>query len=135
MTTRRSTKPYLIRAIYEWCSDSGETPFLSVRVADGVQVPQEYVRDGEIVLNVSPNATRHFVITNEAVSFVTRFGGVSHEVFVPIEAVFGIFSRESGQGMFFDQDPASPEPPADRPRKGTRPEQKPSGKPHLQLVK
>ncbi len=134
MSVRRSTKPYLVRAIYEWCSDCGETAFLSVRVTDEVQVPREYVRDGEIVLNVSSSATRHFVITNEAVTFATRFGGVSREVYIPVDCVLGIFSRESGQGMFFDADseprpPAGPAPGRDA---GTA---RPAGRPHLQVVK
>ncbi|MFZ4554225.1 MAG: ClpXP protease specificity-enhancing factor [Betaproteobacteria bacterium] len=132
MTTRRSTRPYMIRAIYEWCSDCGETPFLSVRVSDRVVVPREYVRDGEIVLNVSASAIRHLVIANDAVTFSTRFGGVSHEVFVPIDAVAGIFSRESGQGMFFEaEEPgpaAGPSAPTDAPPR-------PVGRPKLHRVK
>lgn len=128
MTARRSTKPYLVRAIYEWCIDCGETPFLSVRVSERVVVPRDYVRDGEIVLNVSAGATRHLVIGNDAITFSTRFSGVSHEVFVPIEAVAGIFSRESGQGMFFDVDDPVEPPSLD-------PAPRPSGRPRLHLVK
>ena len=129
MSARRSTKPYLVRAIYEWCIDCGETPFLSVRVSDRVVVPRDYVRDGEIVLNISAGATRHLVIGNDAISFSTRFSGVSHEVYIPIEAVAGIFSRESGQGMFFDVDEPAEPPPLETPPP------RPSGRPHLHLVK
>jgi len=128
MSARRSTKPYLVRAIYEWCTDCGETPFLSVRVSDRVVVPRDYVRDGEIVLNISAGATRHLVVGNDAISFSTRFSGVSHEVYIPIEAVAGIFSRESGQGMFFDVDEPA-EPPPDKPQS------RPTGRPRLHLVK
>ena len=129
MTSRRSTKPYLVRAIYEWCIDCGETPFLSVRVSDRVVVPRDYVRDGEIVLNISAGDTRHLVVGNDAVSFSTRFSGVSHEVYVPIEAVAGIFSRESGQGMFFDVDEPAEPPPLETPPP------RPTGRPRLHLVK
>lgn len=129
MTTRRSTKPYLVRAIYEWCIDCGETPFLSVRVSDRVVVPRDYVRDGEIVLNISAGATRYLVVGNDAISFSTRFSGVSHEVHIPIEAVAGIFSRESGQGMFFDVDESAEPPPLETPPS------RPSGRPRLHLVK
>lgn len=129
LSQRRSTRPYLVRAIYEWCVDCGETPFLSVRVSDHVVVPREYVRDGEIVLNISAGATRHLSLGNDAIRFSTRFGGVSHEVHVPIDAVAGIFSRESGQGMFFDvEEPLEP-PPAE-----TLP-QRPPGRARLHLVK
>jgi len=129
VSSRRSTKPYLVRAIYEWCIDCGETPFLSVRVSERVAVPREYVRDGEIVLNISAGATRHLAIGNDAISFSTRFSGVSHEVHVPIEAVAGIFSRESGQGMFFDVEESLEPPPSEAPPS------RPAGRPRLHLVK
>jgi stringent starvation protein B len=129
VTARRSTKPYLVRAIYEWCIDCGETPFLSVRVSERVVVPRDYVRDGEIVLNISAGATRHLAIGNDAISFSTRFSGVSHEVYVPVESVAGIFSRESGQGMFFDVDEPLEPPPLE-----TLPP-RPAGRPRLHLVK
>ena len=96
-----STKPYLIRAIYEWCSDCGFTPYLSVRVDDRTRVPVEYVKNGEIVLNVSLNATRNLTINNELIQFSARFNGVSREVSIPVERVQGIFARENGQGAFF----------------------------------
>ena len=96
-----STKPYFIRAIYEWCSDCGYTPYLSVRVDEKTRIPMEYVKNGEIVLNVSLNATRNLTINNELVQFSARFNGVSREVTVPVDRVQGIFARENGQGAFF----------------------------------
>ena len=96
-----STKPYFIRAIYEWCSDCGHTPYLSVRVDDRTRVPMEYVKNGEIVLNVSVNATRNLTINNELIQFSARFSGVSREVSIPVDRVQGIFARENGQGAFF----------------------------------
>ena len=96
-----STKPYFIRAIYEWCSDCGFTPYLSVRVDDRTRVPVEYVKNGEIVLNVSLNATRNLTINNELVQFSARFNGVSREGSIPVDRVQGIFARENGQGAFF----------------------------------
>jgi stringent starvation protein B len=96
-----STKPYFIRAIYEWCSDCGFTPYLSVRVDDRTRVPMEYVKNSEIVLNVSVNATRNLTINNELIQFSARFNGVSREVSIPVDRVQGIFARENGQGAFF----------------------------------
>jgi stringent starvation protein B len=96
-----STKPYFLRAIYEWCSDCGFTPYLSVKVDDRTRVPVEYVKNGEIVLNVSLNATRNLTINNELVQFSARFSGVSREVTIPVDRVQGIFARENGQGAFF----------------------------------
>src|SRR5580765_9060791 len=96
-----STKPYFISAIYEWCSDCGFTPYLSVRVDERTRVPMEYVKNGEIVLNVSLNATRNLTINNELIQFSARFNGVSREVSVPVDRVQGIFARENGQGAFF----------------------------------
>jgi len=96
-----STKPYFIRAIYEWCSDCGFTPYLSVRVDERTRVPMEFVKNGEIVLNVSLNATRNLTINNELIQFSARFNGVSREVSIPVERVQGIFARENGQGAFF----------------------------------
>jgi stringent starvation protein B len=96
-----STKPYLIRAIHEWCCDSGLTPYLSVRVDAATRVPKEYVKEGEIVLNMSTSATRNLTIDNSGVQFTARFNGVSREINVPLDAVIGIFARENGQGMAF----------------------------------
>jgi stringent starvation protein B len=96
-----STKPYLVRAIYEWCSDCGHTPYVSVKVDENTKVPQEFVKNGEIVLNVSQAATRNLTISNDRIQFSARFSGASREVSVPIEAVTAIFARENGQGMMF----------------------------------
>lgn len=103
-----STKPYLIRAIYEWCNDSGFTPYIAVAAGEGVRVPPEHVRNGEIVLNVSALATNRLTLGNEAIEFQARFGGVAREVYVPIDRVIAIYARESGQGMAFE--PARPVP-------------------------
>ena len=97
-----STKPYLLRAIYEWCTDNGFTPYLSVKVTAGVQVPMEFVRKGEIVLNVSFTATSSLKMDNDAITFKARFGGVSREIYVPVANVQAIFASENGQGMVFD---------------------------------
>ena len=100
-----STKPYLLRALFEWCNDSGLTPYVTVAVGAGVRVPPEYVKDGEIVLNVSPLATSHLTIGNETLEFQARFGGVAREVSVPMRNVRAIYARETGQGMAFDGAP------------------------------
>ena len=97
----RSTKPYLIRAIHEWCADSGYTPYLSVRVDGNTRVPMEFVKDGEIVLNLGYDATHKLTIGNDLVQFSARFSGVSRECSIPMTAVTGIFARENGQGLFF----------------------------------
>lgn len=101
-----STKPYLIRAIYEWCAEAGLTPYLSVKVDQNTRVPLEYVKNGEIVLNISMSATRNLTISNDLVQFSARFNGVSREVSVPVYAITGIFSRENGQGLFFQPEEA-----------------------------
>ncbi|TCV83732.1 ClpXP protease specificity-enhancing factor [Sulfurirhabdus autotrophica] len=100
-----STKPYIIRAIYEWCSDSGLTPYLAVAVDSQTRVPMEFVKDGEIVLNLSLSATNNLTMGNDAIQFSARFSGASRELYVPVKAVIGIFSRENGQGMFFPKEP------------------------------
>ena len=102
------TKPYLIRAIFEWCVDSGYTPYVSIAVDANTRVPMEYVKNGEIVLNISYTATQHLKIDNDLITFSARFGGVSREIVVPIYAVIGIFSKESGQGMFFQREEPKP---------------------------
>ena len=96
-----STKPYLIRAIYEWCVDQSFTPYVAVQVDDQTKVPVEFIKDGQIVLNVSYTATRHLKIGNDFINFSARFNGSSRELEIPIQAVIGIFAKENGQGMFF----------------------------------
>jgi stringent starvation protein B len=105
-----STKPYLIRAIYEWCADQGFTPYLAVHVDEHTRVPREFVRDGQIVLNISADATHQMLMGNEEITFQTRFNGASFPVAVPVEAVLAIYARENGQGMAFE---VSPEPPVE----------------------
>ena len=96
------TKPYLVRAIHEWCVDNGLTPHLLVVVGPQTRVPMAYVKDGEIVLNLNYTATKDLHMDNEAIVFSARFGGVSQNLYVPMDAVKGIFARENGQGMFFE---------------------------------
>lgn len=97
-----STKPYLIRAIHEWCTDNGLTPYLAVSVTDDVQVPKDHVRNGEIVLNISMLATDRLQITNTEVSFQARFSGRVNQILVPIENVVAIYAKETGNGMAFE---------------------------------
>jgi stringent starvation protein B len=97
-----STKPYLIRAIYEWCTDSGYTPFLAVHVDATTRVPQEFVKNNEIVLNISALATSKLSIGNDLVEFQARFGGKARTISVPIVNVSAIYARENGHGMAFD---------------------------------
>ncbi len=96
-----STRPYLIRAIYEWCTDNGLTPFIAVLIDETVRVPNEYVTDGEIVLNISFDATSSLNMGNEYIEFKGRFGGVARDIFVPVDRVVAIYARENGQGMAF----------------------------------
>ncbi|MDP5009044.1 MAG: ClpXP protease specificity-enhancing factor [Glaciimonas sp.] len=100
--TTASTKPYLLRAIYEWCTDNGFTPYLLAQADATTRVPQEFVKNGEIVLNVSFEATSGLKIDNSFVNFNARFSGVSREISVPIENVMAIYARENGQGMAFE---------------------------------
>lgn len=132
-----SSRPYLIRALYEWIVDNDCTPHLLVNSEfAGVQVPPGFASDGQIVLNVSPSAVRHLHMDNEAVSFEGRFGGVAHSLYVPAGAVLAIYARENGQGMVFDlessmtagEEPEDQGPPDDEPPR-------PSGRPSLKVVK
>ena len=96
-----STRPYLIRALYEWCTDNGFTPYVAVAVNDQVQVPREYVKNGEIVLNVSFDATTGLKLGNDFIEFKARFAGTAREIMVPVNQVMAIYARENGQGMAF----------------------------------
>jgi stringent starvation protein B len=102
MTELISTKPYMVRAIHEWCVDNGLTPHLLAAVNAQCRVPMAYVKAGEIVLNLNYSATKDLHMDNEAIVFSARFGGVSQNLYVPMDAVKGIFARENGQGMFFE---------------------------------
>ena len=150
-----STKPYLIRALYEWCVDQGFTPYLSVMVDRFTQVPKPYVKDNQIVLNLSPEAVHQLVMGNDFISCSARFGGVAQSIMVPIGRVAALYARENGNGMAFDvedtpeiaetvelteaetPEPASPDSPSTAPSsssdKPTRP--KSGGRPHLTRVK
>jgi stringent starvation protein B len=145
-----SRRPYLLRAMLDWMIDCGHTPHLIVDAApEGVRVPKAYVKEGRIVLNISPNATQSLQIDGEAVSFNARFGGVAQVIHVPIDAVLGIYARETGQGMVFSAegeagpgegapDAGPPAPPSTPPEGGTpggRPRGGKGGRPSLKVVK
>ena len=101
----RSKRPYLIRAMHEWMADNGNTPHIVVDVSvDGVTVPEEHIKDGKIILNISESAAHNLKLTNNAASFRARFGGVPFDVWVPMRSVLGIYARETGQGMIFSHD-------------------------------
>jgi len=134
MAKERSTRPYLIRAIYEWCGDSGLTPYLSVKVDAQTRVPMEFVKNGEIVLNIGADAAHRLTIGNDTIQFAARFSGASRECSIPVGAVIGIFARENRQGLFF------PPEPADAAAAATAPDSPPTaptngGKRKLQIVK
>ncbi|WP_194724283.1 ClpXP protease specificity-enhancing factor [Noviherbaspirillum malthae] len=126
-----STKPYLLRAIYEWCTDNGYTPYLAAAVDAHTRVPREFVKNGEIVLNISFTATSGLKMENDVVSFNARFGGVSREIVIPVDNVVAIYARENGQGMAFEvtSHPARDEEPqvADEASKGPTLSAVPSG--------
>ena len=103
-----STRPYLIRALYDWCTDNGFTPYVAVLVDDTVQVPREYVKNGEIVLNISFDATSSLKLGNEFIEFKARFAGSAREIMVPVNRVIAIYARENGQGMAFPVPVATP---------------------------
>lgn len=140
-----STKPYLLRAIWEWCCDNGFTPYVAVQVDARTSVPREFVRDGQIVLNLGPDATNKLQIGNELIEFQARFGGVARQLSIPVEQVSAIYARENGAGMAFEIETvktglfadapavtATPEAPDDPPPEPTPPE---SGRPKLQRIK
>ncbi len=124
----------LIRAIYDWCADSGLTPYLAVRVDGQTRVPTSYIKDGEIVLNLSLDAVRNLHMGNEEITCGGRFGGVPHEIIVPISAVIGIFAKENGQGLVFQGQESTPTPPSGD--GGGKPSDNPAAaKSHLRVVK
>ena len=127
-----STRPYLIRALHDWCTDNGFTPYLAVHVDDSVDVPREYVKNNEIVLNVGFEATSGLQLGNDLIEFKARFGGVARDICVPVDHVVAIYARENGQGMAFPMPAApgtapsmgsdeSPGLPTDGPTVGSRP--------------
>ena len=136
-----STKPYLIRAIYEWCTDSGLTPHLVVMVGKQTRVPMEFAKDGQIVLNVSQGATRNLLIGNDLIQFSARFNGASRDIEVPIDAVISIYARENAQGLSFavEKDGGGvDETPSDSAASSPSPDDEPPSprrKPQLKIVK
>lgn len=139
-----STKPYLLRAIWEWCCDNGFTPYIAVQVDARTRVPREFIRDGQIVLNIGPDASNKLMIGNDFIEFQARFAGVARELSVPVAQVTAIYSRENGAGMAFEIEgnaaaPAGEAPPeqeqgenGDDAPEPPRPE---GGRPKLQRIK
>ena len=132
-----STTPYLIRAIFEWCCDNGLTPYIAVKVDETTKVPMEYVKNGEIVLNVGATATRKLTIDNDWIQFTARFNGASQEVAVPMNAVSGIFAKETGYGFAFasPQDPVASLNAATATREAEKPAEVKEGKQGNELGK
>ncbi|BBE08470.1 MAG: stringent starvation protein B [Glomeribacter sp. 1016415] len=153
-----STKPYLLRALYEWCTDNSYTPHVVVSVDNHVQVPREFVRDGKIVLNISFSATEGLLMRNDWIEFNARFSGRAHKIEIPVDNVLAIYALENGQGMAFPLEASSAEQTAGAPSTGSadlsvvsnelppgaslvqeKPREssgkKKSGRPHLKLVK
>lgn len=140
----RSSRPYLVRALSEWILDNHATPYVVVDAGmSGVHVPKDFVANGQIVLNISPSAVRDLSISNDALQFSARFGGVPMQVYVPIDAVLAIYARENGQGMVFGQEPGSPGPgggslkkePGDAKEQSEDASPKGGSKPSLKIVK
>jgi stringent starvation protein B len=139
-----SQQPYFLRALYEWCVDSGHTPYLTVRVDKQTRVPQAFVKDGQIVLNVGPSAVRNIHMDNDWVTFSARFGGMSHSIEIPVGNVIAIYARETGEGMAFENlEAMSPDNDASRQEKQgveqetdpSTPPTPPKGRPQLTVVK
>jgi len=144
------TKPYLLRALFEWCVDNGYTPHIAVKVDSRTQVPAEYVKNGEITLNISPSAVHKLQMGNELIEFSARFGGVARQISVAVNNVYALYARETGHGMTFDIDGAKPtvqaraesensqlpKPPAALPAPSAPDPKKPGGgKPTLRRIK
>lgn len=130
MEKMTSSRPYLIRSLYQWIVDNGVTPYVLVdALVDGVDVPEQHIQDNKIVLNIAPMAVQGLTLGDDAISFSARFSGKSINLLVPTEAVLAIYARENGQGMMFNEEPGSTTPPD-----GTTPsDDKP--KPSLRVVK
>jgi stringent starvation protein B len=144
------TKPYLLRALFEWCVDNGYTPHIAVKVDSKTQVPAEYVKSGEITLNISPNAVHKLQMGNEMVEFSARFGGVARQISVPVPNIYALYAKETRQGMAFDHDgpkpmmpamaqseaaPSNAKPPAALPAPAPDPKMPSGGKPTLRRIK
>lgn len=132
MQTMTSSRPYLIRALYDWITDNQFTPHLLVNAtADEAVVPQQYVKDGKIILNLSPTAVQSLELGNELIQFSARFSGVAMSVSVPVHAALAIYAAENGQGMVFSDDGSEPPPPKDKDKS----KDKKSDRPSLKVVK
>lgn len=143
VATMSSSRPYMLRALVEWINDNGLTPHLQVDAsASGVRVPAFAVRDGKVTLNIALRAVAHLQMDNDAISFQARFGGVSHNVYVPMAAIEAVYARENGQGMVFPPEPQVGDAPAPGPADGTAAPQAdattatpPKKPPHLRVIK
>jgi stringent starvation protein B len=123
-----SSRPYLVRAIYDWITDNNLTPYLLIKAdAPGLLAPQQYAQNGKLILNISPGAIQGLSLGNEAIEFSARFSGVAMNVVVPIDAVLAVYAKENGKGMIFDQEDIDDEPPPQA--------KKPTAKPNLRIVK
>ena len=132
--SKRSKRPYLIRAMHEWMGDNSHTPHIVVDTSiDGVCVPPEHIKDGKIILNISESAAHNLKLTNDAVSFRARFSGIAFDVWVPMKSVLGIYARETGQGMIFSHDSET----ADQISPAALPDEveETRSRPHLTIVK
>lgn len=128
-----SSRPYLIRALYDWIVDNGLTPHMLVNAElEGVEVPAEHIHEGRIVLNVNPGAIQNLALGNDWVEFNARFGGVARPIRLPVIAIMAIYARENGQGMAFGNEPGDGTPPPEPPGKKPRDERR---KPALKVVK
>lgn len=139
-------KPYLIRALHEWCTDNGYTPYIVVTVDKNTIVPPAHIQDGQITLNISTLATNRLVLGNEYIEFQTRFGGVTEQIYVPVAAVSAIYARETGAGMGFEVAPSEPYPggdasddksaePGSSSGEDNKPDDPPPSRPRLTVVK
>jgi|TARA_Y100000310_G_scaffold344124_1_gene455250 stringent starvation protein B len=123
--TMTSSVPYLLRALYDWILDNRCTPYLVINALNReTSVPQDFVKDGQIVLNISPSAIRDLELGDDSIQFNGRFAGIRHEIHAPMAAVMAIYAKENGQGMWFPKGETEPEPPADK-----------KGGPHLKVIK
>ena len=136
MPLNPTLKPYLVRALHEWCSDQGHTPYIQVWVNEHTRVPMQFVKDNQIILNIGATACAGLHIDNDWVSFTARFGGVAHDIWIPVGHIGAIYARETGEGMNFDITPyepgTPPQPEAGNSGKGSKPAGKHKG---LKLVK
>lgn len=138
METLPTTKPYLLRALWEWCNDSGFTPYLVVEVDEYTQVPREYIKDGQIVLNLGGQATGKLQMGNDTIEFQARFAGVARQIIVPVARVSAIYAKENGAGMVFDVEKTTETDPTKSSTMSAAGRQKPTEaeiRPKLQRIK